>query len=90
MALYKFREEFEYFILLLDMWRMAAVGKHNLAVLAAIGLVCIQHGAYLRNHGLGWVDIRSGPAGNGTELPKKAKVEKGGVRDNLIVRASYP
>lgn len=75
MAFYELREEPEYLILLFDMWRVSAVGKHNFAILTSIGPVSIQHGAYLRDHRLCRVDIRARPAGNGTELPKKAKVE---------------
>src|SRR5579859_6864435 len=69
---------------------MPAIREDYLLILTAIGPVYIKDRPYLRDHRLRWIDIRSGPTRNCPQLSKKAEIEDGGIRDDLVVRAAYP
>src|SRR5579875_98618 len=83
-------EKPHHLILLLDMWRVPAIGQSDLTIRPAVRPVAFQNCANLRLHWLRRVSLRAGPAGNGTQLPEKTEIEERGIRDDLIVTAMYP
>src|SRR5687768_13695647 len=75
---------------LLDVGGVAAIVEDDFVIVAALILVAFQERPDLGNHRLGWVNGLTGPAGDGPKLAEVAKIEEGGVGDDLVTVAANP
>ena len=71
-------------------WHMGCVVDDNFLICAAVGLVFVQNGAGLCQHGLGWVHVCAGPAGNDSHCAERTHVGGAIIGDGYVIAAPHP